>query len=45
MIVRPCSVPAGAWHNVEVLKPSVIFEAKDGKYGEEGSAYWEGTLT
>ena len=28
---------AGAWHTVEVLEPSVIFEAKDGKYGEDGS--------
>ena len=32
-----CVVPAGAWHAVEVLEPSVIFEAKDGKYGEDGS--------
>ena len=32
-----CVVPAGAWHTVEVLEPSVIFEAKDGKYGEDGS--------
>ena len=32
-----CQVPAGAWHTVEVLEPSVIFEAKDGKYGEDGS--------
>ena len=31
-----CVVPAGAWHTVEVLEPSVIFEAKDGKYGEDG---------
>lgn len=30
-------VPAGAWHTVEVLTPSVIFEVKDGKYGEDGS--------
>ena len=27
-----CVVPAGAWHTVEVLEPSVIFEAKDGKF-------------
>ena len=27
-----CQVPKGAWHTVEVLEPSVIFEAKDGKY-------------
>ena len=32
-----CVVPAGAWHTVDVLAPSVIFEAKDGKYGEDGS--------
>lgn len=32
-----CVVPAGAWHTVEALEPSVIFEAKDGKYGEDGS--------
>ena len=32
-----CVVPAGAWHTVEVLEPSVIFEAKDGNYGEDGS--------
>lgn len=25
-------VPAGVWHTVEVLEPSVIFEAKDGAY-------------
>lgn len=33
-----CQVPAGAWHTVEVLESgTVIFEAKDGKYGEDGS--------
>lgn len=32
-----CVVPAGVWHTVEVLEPSVIYEAKDGKYGEDGS--------
>ena len=32
-----CIVPAGTWHTVEVLEPSVIYEAKDGKYGEDGS--------
>ncbi len=32
-----CVVPAGVWHTVEVLDPSVIYEAKDGKYGEDGS--------
>ena len=32
-----CVVPQGAWHTVEVLEPSVIYEAKDGIYGEDGS--------
>ena len=32
-----CVVPADSWHTVEVLEPSVIYEAKDGKYGEDGS--------
>ena len=32
-----CAVPQGAWHTVEVLEPSVMYEAKDGKYGEDGS--------
>lgn len=32
-----CVVPAGVWHTVEVLEPSVIYEAKDRKYGEDGS--------
>ena len=27
-----CQVPQGAWHTVEVVEPSVIFEAKDGAY-------------
>ncbi len=26
------SIPAGAWHTVEVLEPTVIFEAKDGPF-------------
>ena len=25
------------YHTIEALEPSVIFEAKDGKYGEDGS--------
>lgn len=32
-----CVVPAGAWHTVEVLEPSVIYEAKDGAFGKDGS--------
>ncbi len=32
-----CVIPAGVWHTVQVLEPSVIYEAKDGKYGQDGS--------
>ena len=35
-----CVVPPGVWHSVDVLEPSVIFEAKDGRYGEDGSETW-----
>ena len=27
-----CQIAQGAWHTVEVIEPSVIFEAKDGAY-------------
>ena len=37
-----CVVPSGIWHTVEILEPSVIYEAKDGKYGEDGSEMWKG---
>lgn len=37
-----CVVPKGAWHTVEVLEPLVIFEAKDGGYGVDGSEVWSG---
>ena len=30
--VHGMQVTAGAWHNIEVLEPSIIFEAKDGAY-------------
>ena len=36
-----CQVPKGVWHTVEVIEPSVIYEAKDGKYGEDGSEVFE----
>lgn len=40
-----CVIPAGIWHSVEVYEPSLIFEAKDGKYGEDGSETWtKGTV-
>ena len=35
-----CVVPANVWHTVEVIEPSVIYEAKDGKFGEDGSESW-----
>ena len=31
-----CQIPKGAWHTVEVIEPSVIFEAKDGAYKAQG---------
>lgn len=27
-----CQIPKGVWHTVEVIEPSIIFEAKDGAY-------------
>ena len=36
-----CQVPKGVWHTVEVLEPSVIYEGKDGKYGEDGSEMYD----
>ena len=33
----PQKTDKNRYHTVEVLEPSVIFEAKDGKYGEDGS--------
>ena len=35
-----CVVPAGSWHTVEVNEPAVIYEAKDGRYGEDGTETW-----
>lgn len=32
-----CVVPKGVWHTVDVLERSVLFETKDGRYGEDGS--------
>ena len=30
------NIPAGQWHSLEVIEPSVIFEAKDGPYAPPG---------
>ena len=35
-----CAVPQGVWHTVVVLEPSVIYEGKDKKYGEDGTETW-----
>lgn len=32
-----CVIPKGIWHTVEVLEPSVTFDVKDLKYGEDGT--------
>ena len=34
-------VPAGDWHTIQALEPTVIFEVKDGRYGEDGSEEWQ----
>lgn len=39
--VYGCQVSKGVWHTVEVLEPSIIYEGKDGKYGEDGSETFE----
>lgn len=30
-------IPEGIWHTINVIEPSVIFEAKDGAYNESGN--------
>lgn len=40
-----CAVPQGVWHTVNVLELSVIFEAKDGKYGKDGSETYDEFVT
>ena len=32
-----CVVPAGSWHTIVALEPTLIMEVKDGRYGEDGS--------
>ena len=39
--VYGCKIPLGAWHSIEVFEPSVIYEAKDCRYGEDGSEFFE----
>ena len=36
-VSRQILSPAGAWHTINVIEPSVIFEAKDGAYNEYGN--------
>ena len=37
-----CVIPKGTWHSIEVYEPSVIYECKGGKYGEDGSEILNG---
>ena len=32
-----CQIPKGVWHSIEVFEPTLIIEAKEGRYGEDGS--------
>jgi cupin fold WbuC family metalloprotein len=32
-----CQIPKGTWHSIEVYAPSLIIEAKEGKYGDDES--------
>ena len=32
-----CVVPAGSWHTLVALAPTLILEVKDGRYGEDES--------
>ncbi|MGM9739294.1 MAG: WbuC family cupin fold metalloprotein [Candidatus Cryptobacteroides sp.] len=34
-----CQVPKRTWHSIEVYEPSIIFEAKEGRYGHDRSEY------
>ena len=36
-----CVVPADVWHTVEVLEPTVIYEAKDVAFGQDGSEIFD----
>lgn len=36
-----CQVPEGVWHTIEAYEPSVIFEAKDCAYGNDGSEIYD----
>ena len=35
-VSRQIQIPAGAWHTINIIEPSVIFEAKDGAYRGDG---------
>ena len=32
-----CQIPKNTWHSIEAYEPSVIIEAKEGRYGDDGS--------
>ena len=40
-----CVIPKGVWHSIEVYTPTVLFEAKDGKYGEDGTTVLTSEMT
>lgn len=37
-----CQISKGVWHSIEVFEPTLIIEAKDGRYGEDGSEQMAG---
>ena len=39
--VYGCTIPIGVWHNIEVLAPTIIMEAKDGPYSPNASEFFE----
>lgn len=36
-----CVIPVGVWYTVVVLEPSVLYEVKEYRYGEEGAGSLE----
>ena len=35
----------GKWHTIEVIEASIIYEAKDGKYGDDESETYDDYVT
>lgn len=36
-----CVVPKDTWHTIKVYEQTVIYEAKDGRYAEDGTCFWQ----